>query len=139
MTQTGYTGLNSAPETNLPIDGGFCRWYFIQRDLIELWSFIDPATQILQGEPMLKSGYQWYGSVKVPDHSVGFEETEQRDKPGIYYKQKVSGYLPSDSQYNRILLENLAYYEVIVVGQLRGSGIWLILGNMDYGLTLQHT
>jgi hypothetical protein len=48
----------------------------------------------------------------------------------------VYGYLPGDSSDNRPNMENLPYYEFVVVGKLRAGGLWLVLGSDQLGLQL---
>jgi hypothetical protein len=133
MYQTGYKGI-TALHTNLQFNGGFCKWYYTPRENISVWPAIDPATQFLSAEPSLFGGKSWYGPIKVPDKSLGFEEAQQKDKAGIFYKQKVSGVHPGDSASSRINLENMPYHEYVIVGKMRAGGLFLILGNTDHGL-----
>jgi hypothetical protein len=55
----------------------------------------------------------------------------------LYYKQKVRmAFIPGDNGNSRINLENLPYYEFVVVGKLRAGGLWLVLGTDKLGLQL---
>lgn len=95
---------------------------------------IDPTNQWLDAAPTLVEGASWYGPVTVPDDQLGFEEISARGKAGPYYKQKVYGFYPGDDSVSRIKMENLPYYEVVVVGKLRAGGMWLILGTDQLGM-----
>ena len=134
MTQTGYKGITTF-HSQLSFTGGFCQWWYTPRESISLWPAIDPVTQYLLAEPTLNAGVTWFGPVKVPDSQLGFQEEPQLTKAGIYYKQKVSGFYPGDGAESRINLENMPYAEFVIVGKMRAGGIYLILGNKDYGLT----
>lgn len=130
--QTGYTGLTTLYR-NLSYDGGFCEWYYIPKEDIAVWPSLNTA-QELSAEPTLGAGKSWYGPVKVPNNTVGFTETIDRQKPGHYYKQKVDGSQPGDSRSNRVILENMPYHQYIVAGKVRAGGYWVILGNPESGL-----
>jgi hypothetical protein len=138
MHQTGYKGITTF-NSMLSFTGGFCQWYYTPKENIALWPEIDPKTQYLINEPLLIGGASWFGPVKVPDTQLGFVEEEQKTSAGIYYKQKVSGVYPGDSGPSRINLENMPYYEFVVVGKMRAGGLYLIIGNKDYGLDFLQT
>ncbi len=97
---------------------------------------VDPANQWLTDEPTLVDGKTWYGPMAVPDDQLGFEEIFARGLAGPYYKQKVYGFLPGDNSSSRPNMENLPYYEFVVVGKLRAGGLWLVLGSDQLGLQL---
>lgn len=133
MNQTGY--LDAIPfARRLGYNGGFCEWWFTPWQNITSWPDIDPANQYLDNEPSLATGATWFGPMKVPDSKLGFEEIQQVDKAGIYYKQKVNGFYPGDSGNSRVNLENLPHNRYAVVGRMRAGGMWLLLGNEEYGL-----
>ncbi len=134
MTQTGYKGIITF-HSQLSFTGGFCQWWYTPKENIRVWPAIDCATQYLLAEPTLIAGATWFGPVKVPDGQLGFQEEPQQTKAGIYYKQKVSAFYPGDGPTSRINLENMPYAEFVIVGKMRACGIYLILGNKDYGLT----
>ena len=138
MYQTGYKGITTFSSA-LEFVGGFCQWYYTPKENIAVWPAIDPATQFLLSEPELVGGATWYGPIKVPDTKLGFQEEQQQTAKGIYYKQKVSGIYPGDSATSRVNLENIPYHEYVVVGKMRAGGLYLILGNQDYGLNFLHT
>jgi hypothetical protein len=137
MFQSGYKGI-TALSTNLPYMGGFCQWYFTPRENILAFPSIDPATQWLTTEPLLKTGATWFGPIKVPNDQLGFEETQNHDKRGIFYKAKASGFYPGDDALSRINLENMPYYEYVVVGKQRAGGLWMVLGDDQHGLDFDH-
>jgi hypothetical protein len=133
MYQTGYTGITTF-SWQLPFLGGLTEWWYTPRDNINTFPAIDPATQFLASEPTLKTGKAWYGPVRVPDDQLGFEEPVQRNAIGILYKQKVSGFYPGDDQWSRINLENMPYYEYVIIGRVRAGGFFLVLGNDKKGM-----
>lgn len=132
MFQTGYRGYTTLSK-GLPYYGGFCKWYYIAKEQILLWPAIDPATQYLSGEPIITGA--WCGPVRVPNDTLGFDETSKRNGIGLYYQQKVSGFYPGDDPASRINLENMPHYEFVVVGKMRAGGMHLIIGNDHNGLT----
>lgn len=133
MLQTGYKGVTNFSGL-LPFNGGFCKWFFTPRENIATMPAIDPTNQWLEDEPVLKEGKAWFGPVTVPDDQLGFEEIAARIKAGTYYKQKVYGFYPGDDSVSRINLENLPYYEMVIIGKLRAGGMWIILGTDQLGL-----
>lgn len=137
MRQTGY--LPIAPfSKRLSFNAGFCQWWYTPWQNIAVWPTIDPLTQYLSAEPTLVNGATWLGPIKVPNSLLGFQELPQSDKAGIYYKQSVSGIYPGDSGSSRVNLENMPYNQFAVVGKMRAGGLFLLLGNEEYGLTFSH-
>lgn len=130
MYQTGYLGIQ-ALHANLPYMGGFCRFWYIQKEFIATWPVIDPATQFLSSEPTLVAGANWLGPVAVPKNQVGFSEVLKSDSAGLFYEQKISGAHPGDAADSRINYENLPWHQFVVVGQQRAGGLFLMLGNQD--------
>lgn len=137
MYQTGYKGVTTL-SAGLPFNGGFCKWWYAKREDILAWPAIDPLTQFLSAEPSLKPGCTWYGPVKVPDGSLGFEEPTKRSGAGIYYQQKVSGFHPGDDAFSRNNIANMQYHEFVVVGLKRAGGFFLVLGHKDKGFLFNH-
>jgi hypothetical protein len=76
MHQTGYNGVQGL-STRLPFAGGFCEWFFTEKENATALPGIDPVTQYLDGEPTLAVGKSWYGSMKVPNDQLGFSEEMQ--------------------------------------------------------------
>ena len=138
MNVTGYNATTTFSK-GLAFNGGFCKWWFIEKNNIATFPDVDPLTQYLKAEPILKAGQTWKGPVMVPNSQLGFQEVQTNDKPGIYYKQKVSGFYPGDSGTSRTNLENLPYEQMIIVGKMRSGGLFLMLGNEEYGLIFNHT
>jgi hypothetical protein len=134
MHQTGYNGVQGL-STRLPFAGGFCEWFFTEKENATALPGIDPVTQYLDGEPTLSVGKSWYGSMKVPNDQLGFSEEMQAGKGGLYYKQTVNGLHVGDSATSRINMENLPYHEFLIVGRMRAGGLYLLLGNDENGFT----
>lgn len=137
MNQTGYVPVLPFSK-GLNFVGGFCQWWFTPWQNITVWPGVDPLTQFLDSEPTLANGATWFGPIKVPNNKLGFTEEQKLDKAGIYYNQNVSGFYPGDSGTSRINLENLPYNQFAVVGKMRAGGLFLLLGNEEYGLTFNH-
>jgi hypothetical protein len=134
--QTGYSGINTF-YSGLQYDGGFVEWYYIPKEKIAVWPSLK-NNQELDAEPQLVGGATWYGPVKVPQSTVGFIETQERSSAGPFYKIAVEGIQPGEGRENRIILENMPYYEFIVVGKLRAGGFWVMIGNKESGLQFDH-
>ena len=112
MLQTGYKGFTTLAK-GLPYNGGFCKWYYADKAQLLSFPAIDPLTQYLSAEPLISGS--WHGPVQVPNDQLGFEETPKRDAAGLYWQHKISGFHPGDNPASRINLENLHFYELVVV------------------------
>ncbi len=132
MYQSGYKKTGNFP-FNYSFVAGICKFWFIEKDKVTGLPPIDPQTQYLNGEPALVDGASWYGPVLVPDSQLGFDEQLNVSSAGIYYKQSVSGFYPGDSGTGRINLENMPYYQFLIVGKMRASGLYLLIGDNDNG------
>lgn len=134
--QTGYAGLNTL-YSGLLYDGGFVEWYYIPKEKISVWPSLK-NNQELAEEPQLVFGASWYGPVKVPQSTVGFSETLDRNAAGPFYKILVEGIQFGEGRENRVILENMPYHEFIIVGKLRAGGFWVMIGNKESGLDFGH-
>ncbi len=132
MYQTGYAGITTL-SYGLPYTGGFCQWWYTAKENMLNWPAVDPLSQFLISEPTLIEGATWLGPVKVPDHTLGFEEPIKRSQAGIFYNQKVIGLHPGDDAFSRINIGNMPYHEYVIVGKVRAGGFFLVLGNNDRG------
>ncbi len=137
INQTGYVDVLPFSK-GLAFNGGFCEWWFTPKNNIQYWPLINPLNQFLDSEPSLISGATWFGPIKVPNDQLGFDEAQKFSAAGIYYEQKVSGFYPGDSATSRINLENIPYHQMAVVGKMRAGGLFLLIGNEEYGLTFTH-
>lgn len=134
MFQTSYTGLKPL-HSNTSYQGGFCQFWYLPVEDCAVFPRINPATQALAGEPALKAGKAWFGPIAVPRNTLGFEETPERTRAGIYYKTKVEGLHAGDSETSRVNLENMPYHRYLVVGKMRAGGMYLLVGTTDSPLT----
>lgn len=134
--QTGYVGLNTL-YYGLRYDGGFVEWYYIPKEKIAFWPSLK-NNQELNGEPVLVLGASWHGPIKVPQSTVGFSETLDRNAAGPFYKILVEGIQFGEGRENRVILENMPYHEFIIVGKLRAGGFWVMIGNEESGLQFDH-
>lgn len=134
--QTGYSGLNTL-YSGLLYDGGFVEWYYIPKEKISVWPALK-NNQELDAEPQLVFGAAWHGPVKVPQSTVGFSEIQDQSPAGPFYKIQVEGIQFGEGRENRVILDNMAYHEFIVVGKLRAGGFWIMLGNKECGLQFGH-
>lgn len=131
MLQTGYKGFTTLSK-GLPYNGGFCKWYYADKAQLLSLPAIDPLTQYLKAEPTISGS--WFGPVQVPNDQLGFEETPKRDSAGLYWQHKITGFYPGDNAASRINIENLHFYELVVVGKMRAGGMFLLTGTPDHGL-----
>lgn len=138
MNQSGYLGLDTL-QTNLPYDGGICKWYYAALEDVATWPTIDSTTQELTSYPTLLTGKTWKGPVKVPNNYLGFKEVQKSVAAGIYYDQSLEFHQAGDNRTNRQIVENMPYYQYIVVGKVRAGGFWILLGNPEVGLKLSNT
>jgi hypothetical protein len=131
MLQTGYKGFTTLSK-GLPYNGGFCKWYYADKAQLVAFPAIDPLTQYLSAEPLISGS--WHGPVQVPNDQLGFEETPKRDSTGLYWQHKITGFHPGDNAASRINIENLHFYELVVIGKMRAGGMYLLIGTPEHGL-----
>ena len=133
MNQTAYNGVTNFIK-GLPVIGGFCKFWFIPVEEVEDMPVINPASQVLKSEVVLKTGKLWRGPVPVPDRQLGFTEIKKDSKSGPYYEIKVSCTYPGDVPATRTNIDNMAYEKFMIVGKLRASGAYLLIGNTEAGM-----
>ena len=114
---------------NKTFKGGFCQFFYIPVEDVEVFPRINGATQILIDEPLLKTGKSWKGPIKVPRDKLGFLETMKTSKAGPWYEIKATGLHTGDSVDSRINLENMPYHRYLVVGKVRFGGFYIILND----------
>jgi hypothetical protein len=95
MFQNGIIGVRGL-HRGLPYLGGFCQWWFIPAADVATWYPVSLITQKMETEPLLKAGKNWMGPIRVPDKKLGWEESQERSKAGIFYRHKVSGFHPGE-------------------------------------------
>jgi len=134
MIQTPYVNLTTLSK-NLPYNGGLCVFYYTLWENIQTWPTVNPLTQELTAEPVLKTGTSWYGPVKVPNSTLGFSEQPKTASAGIFYEIKVEADHIGDARNNRVNLQNMPYYKYVIVGKLRSGGMFILVGNPNAGLT----
>ncbi len=132
MNQTSYNGVTNFIK-GLPVIGGFCKFWFIPIEEIESMPVINPANQVLKTEIVLKSGKAWRGPVPVPDAQLGFTEIGKTGNSGPYYEIKVGCAYPGDIPAARVNIENMAYSQYVIVGKLRTTGFFTVIGNNKVG------
>ena len=137
MFQTGYKEITSFSK-GLSFIGGICQFWFTPKQNILIFPKIDPLTQYLDGDIVLKDDSFWHGPVAVPDGRRGFSETQEKNKAGLFYKTKVYGIHPGHGRPNHINLENLAWHQFVIVAKVRSSGAFLVFGNNEVGLDFDH-
>lgn len=138
MRSTGYLSLQALGKSYAPYDGGICRWWYTPRQNIQTFPTIDPITQLLSGEPVLKMGTTWYGPVNVPTSQFGYVESQEKSAAGIYYKRRVEGLIPGSDTNSHINLGNMAYHQYVVAAQLRAGGYFIVLGTDEVGMDFDH-
>lgn len=132
MNQTSYLGVNNFIK-GLPLTGGFCKFWFIPIEEVVSLPPINPLTQALLTEIPLKAGGVWRGPVPVPDKQLGFTEDMKAGPAGISYDQKVSAVYPGEIPGARTNFENMAYHKYMVVGKLRATPFFVLIGRPDAG------
>lgn len=136
MQQTAYKGiLNLA--SGLKYVGGICRFWFIPINDVDSIPAIDPTTQYLLAEPVLKATKYWHGPVPIPDRQLGYTETQNLGTGGLFYKTKIAGNHPGDNAVSRINLDNLAYGRYLVVAKQRAGGMFLLFGSLESPITFE--
>lgn len=110
-------------------------WYYTLYDNIQTWPVINPLTQELTTEPVLKTGKSWFGPIKVPNTTLSFTELPKTATAGIFYELKLEADHIGDARNNRVLLQNMPYYKYVIVGKLRAGGQFILIGNPNAGLT----
>jgi len=138
MFQNGIIGIRGF-HRGLPYLGGFCQWWFIPAAHVATFYPVSLITQKMETEPLLKAGKNWMGPIRVPDKKLGWEESQERSKAGIFYRHKVSGFHAGDNGASRINLQNMAYPTYCIVGKLRAGGQYILIGNKYSGLSFDHT
>lgn len=135
MHQTGYKGISNIVKSPY-FYPGFCKLWFTPIENIDVWPAIDPASQFLVTEPTLKAGATWFGPADLPDKQLGLGEKMQLTAAGPIFRQALECFLPGDDGYTRINATNIAYSELVFVGQVRAGGYFLVFGNQQQGLSL---
>src|SRR6185312_1952554 len=130
MNQTSYNGVSNFIK-GLPVIGGFCKFWFIPIEEVDQMPVINPATQVLKTEIVLKAGKAWRGPVPVPDAQLGFTESAKTGNSGPYYQIKVGCSYPGDIPAARENIENMAYSQYMIVGKLRTTGFFVVIGNPE--------
>lgn len=133
---TEYLPLQNIDKTTSGFTGGICRWWFIPVEDIASFPPVDPVTQQLTGEPVLKVNKSWYGPVKVPDAQLGWKQVYQKSGPGGWYKQSVEGFVPGNSPDSYNNLGNLADHKFCIIAKLRTKGMLVVIGTDESGLDL---
>lgn len=136
--QNGITSIHGL-NRGLPYQGGLCKWWYVPVSDVAQWYPVSLITQKIETEPLLKTGKTWYGPIRVPDKKLGWEESQEPSKAGIFYRQKVSGFHPGDNGTSRINLQNIPYYKYAIVGKLRAGGQYILIGSRYSPLSFDHT
>lgn len=132
MNQTAYNGVTNLIK-GLPLIGGFCKFWFIPIEEVLSFPVINPANQVLAAEIELKDGKQWRGPVPVPDDQLGFSENAKTGNSGPYYELKVGCVYGGDIPATRANFDNMGYSQYLVVGKLRSTGFYVVIGNTEVG------
>lgn len=133
MNQTSYNGVTNLIK-GLPVIGGVCKFWFIPIEEIDQMPVINPTNQVLKTEIVLKAGKSWRGPVPVPDDQLGFTEVLKNSNSGNYYEIKVAAVYPGDIPAMRVNADNMAYNQYVVVGKLRSTGFFVVIGNKEAGM-----
>lgn len=128
MFQTSYKGIVTL-HNNKTFKGGFCQFFYIPIEDVEVFPRINGDTQMLVDEPLLITGKKWYGPIRVPKDKLGFTETMKVSKAGPWYEIKATGMHVGDSVDSRINLENMPYHRYLVAGKVRFGGFYVLLNS----------
>jgi hypothetical protein len=129
VRQTSTTGITNISPT--AFSGGLCQFWFAPVGEVASIPAINPVTQRLSAQPVLKAGGSWRGPNRVPDSSKGYTETQANDTGGSFYRQKIDAVVIGDAASSRVNLENMALDQYIIVGKLRATGEYLVFGTID--------
>lgn len=132
MNQTAYNGVTNFIK-GLPLIGGFCKFWFIPIEEVASMPVINPLNQILKDEITLKTGKAWRGPVPVPDDQLGFTENAKTSNSGPSYEIKVGCVYGGDIPAARVNIDNMAYHQYMIVGKLRSTGFYVVIGNPETG------
>ncbi len=132
MNQSSYNGVTNFIK-GLPAIGGFCKFWFIPIEEVESMPVINPSNQVLKTEIVLKTGKAWRGPVPVPDAQLGFTEMAKTGNSGPYYEIKVGCSYAGDIPAARVNIDNMAYSQYMIVGKLRSTGFFALIGNKEKG------
>lgn len=132
MNQTSYNGVTNFIK-GLPVIGGFCKFWFIPIEEVESIPVINPLNQTLKTDIVLKTGKTWRGPVPVPDAQLGFTELAKTGNSGPYYEIKVGCAYAGDIPGARVNIDNMGYHQYLVVGKLRTTGFFVLVGNKEKG------
>lgn len=132
MKFTTYKGIHN-PAKNVPFSGGICKFWFVPIEEVASVPELDPATQILSSDIVLKSGALWRGPVPVPDQQLGLKETTKASNSGPYQEVKVSCNYFGHVAASIANLDNLLYGRYLLVCKLRATGTYVLVGNLEGG------
>lgn len=136
MKTTEYFAPQTLGQIYVPYVGGFSKWYYQYSENVNGFPGINPRSQYLTGEPVLKAGKSWLGPVTVPKSMVGFIESTARTKAGLYYKTKFQASMPGSDMNVDVNFDNLAHHQVIIAAKARSGGYWKVFGTNKKGFTV---
>lgn len=138
MYNTEYTSLQTIGKSYAPYIGGIVKWWYTPIENLDSFPIINPVSQKLAAAPVLKAGKNWYGPVNVPDKQLGWNDQTARSAAGLFYKNKISGFIPGHDINNHINQANLTRHQICVVAKLRSGGFFIVLGNDQVGMDIDH-
>lgn len=130
--QTAYLGLQPL-QFNLPYNGGLCIFYYADFNDIQQWAAINPNTQEYYSAPVLKSGSTWKGPIKIANNSLQYKEVPRNTPAGLVYDLILDFNQFGSNRTNRNIVENLVYYQLVIVAKVRAGGYYLVIGNSETG------
>ena len=134
MYQTQYNSLQTIGRSFAPYIGGICKFWYTPIENLNGFPVIDPSTQKLSAEPVLLGDRNWYGPVNIPDKQMGYTEDNARTTAGLYYKRKLTGFIPGHDAGTHINTGNMALHQFCIVAKLRAGGFFIVAGNDQAGL-----
>lgn len=137
MHSSEYANIQTIGRSYAPYIGGICKWWYVPIEDIDSIPAIDPISQKLISEPVLKAGKSWYGPVSVPDKQLGWSDQSARSAAGLYFKNKIVGFIPGHDILNHINQSNLSKHQYCVVSMLRAGAFFIVLGDNENGMDLE--
>lgn len=107
--------------------GGMCEVLAVPQEQVLFFPAINPQTQTLTDSIQLKADKAWF-AFSITSKSRAFAEEMQVGKPGIFFKQSISGIVTGQNSGNHITLENMARHRWIVLARERSTGITYLIG-----------
>jgi hypothetical protein len=108
--------------------GKICHLQAVPEEDIETFPDVDPVTQVITDDIVLKNGKAWI-IVKLLSAGKAFSEESEETSAGPIVNQSVSGLLFGVSEYNHLQVNNWRYRRWVLLLREVGSGITYVIGS----------